>query len=149
MKDHLVATRWCRSWTTKGIIEKHMVATRCFSFSAYRPLGGHKVVSILDYQGDYQETFNCHQVFFFSAYKPLGGHKVVLILDYQRDYRETSSGHQVVDHLRKLNEHPIFFNTKKKTIWEFIFHYIIFVFFIFFNIVDHEMNIRFCLMIYV
>ncbi len=55
----------------------------------------------------------------------------------------------LMDHLKKLGEDPIFFDTKKK-LWKVIFHYITFEFFIiFFNIVDHEMNIRFCLMFYV
>jgi len=55
----------------------------------------------------------------------------------------------LMDHLKKLSEHPIFFNAKKNML-NFFFHYIIFIFFVIFsNIVYHDMNIRFFIMFYV
>jgi len=54
----------------------------------------------------------------------------------------------VMDHLRKLGEHPIFFDVKKYILN--FFYYINFRFpIIFSKIFGHEMNIRFYLMFYV
>jgi hypothetical protein len=59
----------------------------------------------------------------------------------------TSKDH-FMDHSIKLGEHRIFFNNKKIN-WNFIFHYIILYFHYIFNIIDHEIKIRFYLMFYV
>jgi hypothetical protein len=136
--------------------------------------GAHQVVLNLNYEG----PLGGHYVCFFSHLhttwwpqggvdvglprglpKTLGGHKVVLMLDYQGDYQKHlvatrwfppwNTRDHLIDHLRKLGEHLIFFNANFFFLKiYFSLHYFC-IFHCLFNIVDHEMKIRFCLMFYV